>query len=121
MTTEEGNRIIAPFDGNEWLGDYGYHNDIYYSQAMRLPDGDIIEADYHENWSRLMPVVEKIETLDSGRFEFRISTLGVDVYDYSTEDQAEIVTVPRYDKERKIELTHDAVIQFIQWHNQAKA
>ena len=86
------NELIAEFMG-------------YSEEAQRT---DLWCSDFHENWSALMPVVEKIETLG---FSTRILDVGMGI-------EGELV-IERFGK-TKIEGTYKTVIEFIKWYNAQK-
>lgn len=109
----EGNKLIAEFMG--WVKSpySNLPNKVY---SPDLSEGKHIECfKYFQSWDELMPVVEKIESLDFGfaivqknhiliskNFEkFRNETY-VDIYE---------------EKLSKIQATWKAIIEFIKWYN----
>lgn len=118
------NELIAQFMGGVFYGpdDLDHPNkwwfnnqphEGYRSDAHHLTSG----LRYHSDWSWLMPVVEKIETLyDTGIF-------------YDGHRQPEVHNVRIYAKrggsgtivifygKSKIETTYNAVVEFIKWYN----
>lgn len=75
---------------------------------------------YHKHWQMLMPVVEKIATIEDGKFNINISSTGQwpcyinrdDVFD------SEIASYGGF--EPVIINVFKAVYQFIQWYNKQK-
>lgn len=66
MTTEEGNKIIALYDGwewesEEWDGIYKIQDGYYYSMNELHENMTIEESEYHNNWNWLIPVVKKVK------------------------------------------------------------
>jgi len=96
MTTTEGNKIIAEFMGYEKV-----HEDLY----------------YHSNWNLLMPVVEKIETLD---YEFLVNSQQIGFGEYMFAGEFNWLVEINREEITLIQSIYDAVIQFIQWYNQNK-
>ena len=100
MTQQSGNKAIAGFmdwnypDLQKFIRDSGYHN-------------------YHESWNKLMPVVEKIESLG---YDVSINTSYVDIMKYNEGGGMTQVACGE-GKGSKINNTLDAVIQFITYYN----
>lgn len=74
---------------------------------------------YHESWSDLMPVVEKIEEFDNGYTKVCITDESCQI---ST--QKNTINDPLYfeieaTSESKLKSTYKAVVKFIEWFNQA--
>ena len=85
----------------------------------------IQKAKYHSSWDLLMPVVEKIEKLENGRFGFTIDPWGIDIIDYKGvydgHREQVIVNVNREPSESTLlNDYYDAACQFIQWYNKQK-
>lgn len=133
MTQEEGNKIIAEFMGKEfkpYRGNKSCDNPFpTYDQCMDF----IVKAElegykpelgwkmgmgkYHESWSWLMPVVEKIERLNSGNSYLYSVEMGRDycvitTNDFTPETLATASSIN--DKRYSVWL---AVTRFIQWYN----
>jgi len=70
---------------------------------------------YHSSWEWLMSVVEKIESLDHGRFGFTMDPHGVEVILYK-EDETRIVEIVRDDMQPRKDLLYDAVCAFMEWY-----
>lgn len=114
----EGNKLIAEFDGYKFYNDAqgDFPNGYYCLKDNSLP---MFPEDfcYHENWSWLMPVVEKIEkngciveiwmSLGKG---CRIQKVLTKIKNWQTVRESNST----------IEAVWLAVIEFIKWHNQQK-
>lgn len=113
MSIEQQNRIIAEF-----------MNPDLYRKWNDQGDLPIDQLKYHDSWSWLMPVVEKIEALRIEEYETIDNELGrakviifgrcCDIQiDNAIEDNlVEVTAFPS-----KIQAVYEAVIQFIQWYN----
>ncbi len=99
MTTEEGNKLIAEFHGEF---DVWKPTDGIYPFPLK----------YNSSWDWLMPVVEKIESLD-GNFIVTIEALYCVI---SENGENPIIECQQH--ETKIENVFQVVIQFIEWYNQ---
>lgn len=102
ITSEMNNRIVQGYQ-NIWLPFYGLCNWC----TIELGNGQILK--YHENWAWLMPVVEKIESLNicSVVIDNRI---GCQITHYDGEFDILYGA-------KKIEAVYSAVITFIKWYN----
>jgi hypothetical protein len=106
----DNNKIIAKFMGYGYkqYGGWGYH---YYNQET----GDIWKNDaqlkYHSSWDWLMPVVEKIESVD---FIVSMRQSSITICN-------NICKTPYFQSHEvsntKIESTYKAVIAFVKWYN----
>lgn len=117
MTTEEGNKLIAEFDG--WV----FNHDRFFKD-LSYTDGDSafhescisrLDLPYHKSWELLMPVVEKIELLGYSSLIERLYTGEHRVYFCSDKTFASVGPGAR-DNE-KICAVWIAVISFIEWLN----
>lgn len=113
----ENNRIIAEFmgyekivfpDNSRWLGQYKnqFTKRIY----------ELKELDFDSDWNLLMEVVEKINVLG---YEVLIGRISCQINPISDRENP-ISAMVCGDIYKKIEITYDAIIQFIKWHNQQK-
>jgi hypothetical protein len=118
LTMEKINEVIALFMGGKPVQHNKKYRFITWPKWHATP---VLELNYHKDWSRLMPVVEKIESLENSRFGFTIDVLHVVVTDYKGKE-VEIIWVHKFpdNGDTKISMTYDAVYQFIQWYNQNK-
>jgi hypothetical protein len=132
-TTDDINEAIAIFDEWQFLkGDPSHKCNFCFAgdepctpAVDRFVKGGRIvfhyDLKYHASWEWLMPVVEKIESLENIRFGFTIDVLHVIVTDYKGKG-VEIIWVHKFpdNGDTKLSMTYDAVHQFIQWYNQNK-
>lgn len=114
---EENDRLIAEFDGwqsNKYLN--------LPNKVHRMEEGSEVgvylrHLPYHSDWSLLMPVAEKIATINDGKFSVEISSVGMwacfikrdDVFDNEIADFGGFEPV--------ILNVWKAVVKFIKWHN----
>lgn len=104
-TTMEGNRIIAEFmqhksNVNPKATPYIYRVNGHDWKAEGLK--------YHTSWDWLMPVVEKIETMNFGVKQCRKV---VEIY---FDDSKEVII--KCKESSRIESLYTAVVQFIEWY-----
>lgn len=93
-TIQEKNEMIATFMGNDAPRETWVYSD---------------EAEYHESWDWIMPVVDKIMQLD---YAFEISQHGTYFKEINeSEIISEVSGMPI------IENTYEAVVEFIEWYN----
>jgi len=98
MSIEEGNKLIAEFM-NVSKDSYRYKNDL---------------LNYEDSWDWLMPVVEKIAAMDY--MNFNLSSFdGAGFYDDDYKHTARGTRIFSK-KDKLIDSTWQAVIQFIQWY-----
>lgn len=100
-TIEEKNRMIAEFmgfvkdDENLYLiDDYRLRGESEYQATY------VSEMEFHTSWDWLMPVVEEIDHLE-----------------YESE---RLDNIDEAIKTRQIGSVHQAVVEFIEWHNENK-
>lgn len=112
---EEGNKLIAEFMSQFPGYQKHYHKvekDYVYDNPNTAEALPIKNSSFHESWSWLMPVVEKIweiiETRES-LFYFDVSKFDKDIGtiygDFITEESSNIIDC------------YDTVAAFIKWHN----
>jgi hypothetical protein len=124
----ENNKLIAEFMGLKDL----IENDIFYSIS------GYAACQYHKSWGWLMPVVEKIESLDlkeygyqwegiDGETEYNNGSIYVEIernhcwiwVDLSLDPPHTINKKTYYIKyDTKIEATYAAVVEFIEYYNE---
>lgn len=128
----EGNKMIAVFMGaipcKDWLDIDGYeHKDWYHTQwSNRLQENLELysyrysQLEYHSSWDWLMPVVEKIESLDKlggivtiqqGQCKITSRMLG-DNSVYANKSNYMLMGA-----KGKLFSTYEAVVEFIKWYN----
>ena len=121
MTQEEGNKLIAVFDGWE-VGRFEHLPNILHKMDNgKLWGIDIDQMNYHEDWNKLMPVVEKIENIrdDRGNYLFAVD-IGRDYCTtYHNDFHTKTISV-HSETHNKIISTWNAITQFIQWYNTTK-
>lgn len=117
-TISEMNKVIALFDGGIWKeDDYGDFGFFFPDNSKRRPTA--IEAlKYHTSWDWLMPVIEKIASIDYEKYNFHISSTGQWACYINRDDvfDSEIASYGGF--EPMIINVHKAVYKFIQWYNQ---
>jgi hypothetical protein len=108
LTTTEGNKLIGEFMN----ASFSYGIPGYYDF-----DG-FVEYVYDSDWSALMPVVEKIENLNNGNSYLYAFEMGKDWCWITTNDFKPETIVAKSVAGNKIQSIWQAVVEFIQWHNQ---
>jgi hypothetical protein len=122
--TVENNKLIALFMGVELVKRNGEDacymlENSAYPEYFRCTSYNI----YHEDWNKLMPVVQKIESTqhpDHGKFGVHIvsNNCTIQAIKFGQHKQGE--PVPYFNSvygETKIQATYHAVVQFIKWFN----
>ncbi len=99
MNTQENNKLIAEF--MQSIEDGLYLDGLYFYEG-RYYDTNM---EFHKSWDWLMPVVNKIRSFDC---EFDIEQIGV--FDWDDE-------ISHY--EFDLDLTYNAVVEFIKQHNES--
>lgn len=131
--TIENNKLIAEFIGND-TNEYGL--DVFVPKSMKpitTKNNNVVmqgifefnECLFHNSWDWLMPVVEKIESLNleiNGvltSFDVTISYQYCQIID---EEGLGICGINTHSKDNKskIEAVYKAVIEFIKWYNENK-
>jgi hypothetical protein len=120
----ENNKLIAEFMGCKLIGTE--KDNIYYipqhSERRLLYKGLVNESidfkpsqmKYHESWEWLIPVVEKIESLNVVCFEKNLQEEG----DYQCLfTKGNDIFICHYADTSK-EATHRVVVEFIKWYNE---
>jgi len=117
----EDNKLIAEFMGDDYeaivfsakddLYAIGHRNDVYIDANYKL---------YHNSWDWLMPVVEKIENLPymecGNAFQVVIFEEEVSIMKKDPVKWVQIVDIPA-NGDSKIQVTYNAVVEFIKWYN----
>lgn len=125
---EEGNKIIAEFCG--FKRNDGYSGDMARLKHWNIgPYGwfDDEHLEYHSNWSWLMPVVEKIETMHTefdGYFGVHICSNGCSIAGTRLNTSIENPHYAYFNDvthESKLSSTWICVVQFIKWYSQLQA
>lgn len=106
MDKEQGNRLIAEFMGAKEIKPIGYYK---LDKAHYYPE----QLFYHDSWSWVMEVVEKINEIDNqADKEFAKNR---EVF-----KQSNAVTIFNVSIFAPITLIWECVVQFIQWYNNLK-
>ena len=108
MNTTENNKLIAEFMGAKEVR----KDNFKFPNRTGLPL-QIGTINYHSDWNWLMEVVEKIESLEIGRFKVEIYNTNCRIYDHEEFDEISDLSAGT-----KIEATYNACIEFIKWYNQ---
>jgi hypothetical protein len=111
----ESNCLIAEFLGYESYTGNGYRNFIFSDDNHRTD----VDLHYHHDWNWLMPVVDKIEEIEGVNnitegYDVTICRHQIWIQDFDHNNV--IVDLDGYDQ-TKIEVTFDAVVEFIKWYN----
>lgn len=119
MNKEQGNKMIAEF--MEWTIEPGMEKESnpYYNQPYKvgyLPQMILLsELKFNSSWDWLMPVVDKIESIDSCTYEVMLKYAIAFVCDKGLHSSPPVV---RAIGSTRIETAYNLVVQFIQWYNQ---
>lgn len=119
MTTQEiklNNELIAKFMGWE----YEIHSHTY-----RLGDSIRLNINFNSNWELIMPVCEKINTLNpngdgSEQFEVTISHNACEIVRLWCGNIQGRWKTGLYNKLNTLESTWFVVVEFIKWYNKSK-
>ena len=118
----KGNMLIAEFMEYFFQGiQYAKRKGIEYD--WRLDEPEIRDLKYHHSWDWLMPVVEKIESLDKN--ERVTHTYSVDITGNGTTIQPNMWSGERWmirhnSRNNRLWNTWLSVIDFIKWYNKRK-
>lgn len=123
METRDNNKLIAEFMGFEFIqskSKYDIDKDFY------LNDVIVLTYQFSRSWDWLMPVIEKIETLNNNGFDFDLYTDGVIITRYRltlNSELAEGVEIIKNTRseigfENKLQLAYISIIEFIKWRNE---
>lgn len=108
----EGNKLIAEFMGEKNIRIHESNVWMDENPVTHNPPNSV-HARYDTSWDWLMPVVEKIESLDDG-YEVIIRRTSCSIM-YDQETKVSLVYCPN-----KMLSVWSAVIKFIKWYNQNK-
>jgi len=104
MTQEEiteGNKLIAEFRNGILFHPRDNKNIIAYRGVESVGSFTIEAAKYHSSWDWLMPVVDKISTINLKQYEDDFIPQELWIYGLFT----------------PIEMVYEAVVEFIKWYN----
>jgi hypothetical protein len=117
----ENNKMIAEFMGlkqgrpdepvrwkHDWFDDEGVINGHRNTHLL-----------FHESWSWLMPVVDKIESIEdeNRQAKYNVDILQCFVTIIENDTSEEIVDI---DRDNKMTAVYEAVLEFIKWYNKQK-
>jgi len=111
LKVEQGNKLIADFMGVVFHDDANEYYDwegLYIGNSLR----------FNISWDWLMPVVEKIETLEHPDFGYYTLTICGDSYIES--ESGEVVSETTGIGLSKLHSVYETVVKFIQWYNENK-
>ena len=108
MTHSEGNKLISEFMGWRFIFD---GNVMFLNQ--NTPAKPINKLEYHSSWDWLMPVVEKIESLDGGRGIYLVTIEGY-YCSIKLHDETEWLVCEHSSKDSKIDAAWQTIVKFIQ-------
>lgn len=76
------------------------------------------ELEFDKSWEWVMAAVEKIESIDNGRWGVCIDVLNTTIHDYSDANAPTIIQTDIYpdNGDTKLSITYAAVYEFIQWY-----
>lgn len=120
LTINQKNELIARYmeiemDEDKFLA-FGWDRIYLYNGEWKPAR----KLKYHLSWDWLMPVIEKIEQIESGRFGWCIDPFDIVITDYCN-DEKEIINIVRDRPDSKlISDCYEAVISFIQWYKNNK-
>lgn len=120
----EKNKIIAEFMGVKFnpLDNFYYYGELMHTIPLLEPNVWRLSSDqlkYHSSWDWLMPVVEKIESLEHITDEGNWGPYHFNLYRTSTSfgyGRFKIIATEQQGS-TKLEAAYKAVVQFIKWYN----
>ena len=135
MNTEQNNRLIAEFMGAKPCKQHPNNQLFLTIKDNKNPSLQYWHLlKYHKSWDWLMPVIDKIESLDirGNDYDFpKVKFLGdhIEIFIYATYRSDYIYWKPWIDLRgnlhnhpkqynSKIEAVYAAIIEFIEWYNE---
>jgi len=111
---EENNKLIAKFMGVVFHDD---ENQYYDNNGLYIGE----DLQYHSSWDWLMPVVDKINTMDDFNYSVSINYHYTSITDNNTlydivDESADGNTIDC----RFRQGCYKAVVKFIEWYNESK-
>ena len=79
-----------------------------------------LKYNYNTDWNRLMQVVEKIESLDSGIYTLIFQQKSCLIWNNDKGEELEFFN-SSFKAETKIEAVYNACLEFIKWYNENSA
>ena len=118
---ELNNKLICDFMQN-----YTYQSDsgVNWIEINGYPFAEFNDAPFHLSYDWIMPVIEKIESLDYVSVYFSKTYLGNHKVEISKHTPSyKLLQVSKTvfcEHESRLEATYKAVVEFIKWYNQNK-
>ena len=119
----EGNKLIAEFMGISKQDTFAGKRYIYCIYNNKYST----QLHFNESWDWLMPVVEKIENLEFGKWYMHIQGNTVDIEDgnegiglwdfHINNEDPDFSLFPSNKKLKSVEAVYIAVVEFIKWYN----
>lgn len=120
MNIVDNNYNIAVFMGSKYSKDrlldiddnqifVPYHGVCRYD-TIELGKGKILE--YHKSWDWLMPVVDKIKSLDESEFNYQATNMTL-----FRKQKKSLLNIPI---SSEIDVVYSQIVDFIKWYNDAK-
>ena len=124
LAKEKGNKLIAEFMIPNWelLKSVNYNGEIERENlyiATLMCSNEYNDLKYHTSWSRLMPVVEKIE--DLGYYTEINKKINGGNYVHISDNSLNKDIAQSYGLSSKINAVWLAVVEFIKWYNKNKS
>jgi hypothetical protein len=132
MNTLENNKLIAEFmgyevidyqhnkyapiyNGNKYAKTIGEQEKLWGGLSLQFTGRftEFVNYPFNSDWNYLMPIIKMIEYLG---YEVVISRISCQINGISDRENP-ISSMVCGDISKKIEITYDAVIQFIKWYN----
>lgn len=121
---DEGNDAIAEFIGLIPTNAKGCWGTCEYLEAnpnstlsCSVPFTDYLL--FHNSWDWLIPTIEKIETLDNGKYEVVIRKTKCFINIFEEGKKGQILLLENY-PDSKLIATWKAVVSFLNWYEQEK-
>lgn len=114
LTIEQQRERIALFDGCE--------RKKFDCETVYLRNGHLYPLNYfkyNSDWSLLMPIVEKIESIHNGAYKFTIDPWSIVIIEYVSGNETHIVHVTR-EESKPIDDYFEAVCKFLDWYETFK-
>jgi hypothetical protein len=112
----EDNKLIAEFMGFQQttLGWYDAEETLIRVEI----DNTFDTLRFDTDWRWLMRVVDRIESIEDGKYDVNILKNGTIIVDYGAGGMSICNNVGKIGYDEKIEHTYQAVVDFIKWYNQ---
>ncbi len=97
-----------------------------YTEEIKILIANFVEVspdvdwNYRYDWTDLMPVIEKIESIDKGTYGISTDPWSMEIIEYASGKEESVVKIERYDGESKKEMYYQLAIEFITWYNNKK-